>query len=177
MFLAIEPPARVCAQALAMRDDAIERVRWIHEAQAHITLRFIGEVEPSQEAVLCEALAQLCFQPFSLRLQAPGTFGRPPRVLWLSASPSAPVVALAARIEALLAPLQLDPERLPLLPHLTLARMERPSPIKLKRWMEKHEGSQTEAFQVDSVALYRSELRPEGARYTVLSRFRTGYSP
>lgn len=160
-----------------MRDDAIERVRWIHEAQAHVTLRFFGEMEPPQEAALREALVQLRFQAFSLRLKAPGTFGRPPRVLWLAASPSAPVVALAAQIEALLAPLQLEPERLPLSPHLTLARMERPSPIKLKRWMEKHEGVQTEAFQVDSVALYRSELQPEGARYAVLSRFRAGHSP
>jgi 2'-5' RNA ligase len=58
----------------------------------------------------------------------------------------------------------IEREKRPFLPHLTIARLR--EPVALQPKSEGENGP----FSIESVCLYKSELRPEGARYVVLER-------
>ena len=55
-------------------------------------------------------------------------------------------------------------EKRPFRPHLTIARLRTPGPVQPRS----HCGQAR--FAVESVCLYKSELKREGAAYTVLAR-------
>jgi 2'-5' RNA ligase len=55
-------------------------------------------------------------------------------------------------------------EKRPFRPHLTIARLRDPGPVRPRS------ESEQARFAVESVCLYRSELRREGAMYTVVAR-------
>jgi 2'-5' RNA ligase len=57
-------------------------------------------------------------------------------------------------------------EKRPFHPHLTIARLKQPAKIEPKSQLS------VLPYAVESVCLYRSELRREGARYTVIEQAR-----
>lgn len=59
-------------------------------------------------------------------------------------------------------------EKRPFRPHLTIARLRQPAIVQ-----PKYEGEPA-VYPVRSVCLYRSELRPEGARYTIIEQAELG---
>lgn len=153
--------------------------RWIRPEGIHLTLKFIGEVEPERLASIQEALARAVTRPpgIALALGRPGTFAdrRAPRVLWagLGATPDNALDSLVERIEAALAALDVRRERRPFRPHLTLARLpDGASEAQRRRAAELAvavEPPAVEAFQVAKVSLMQSFLGPGGARYERLA--------
>jgi len=78
-------------------------------------------------------------------------------------------------VEKGLTALDFPPEERPFRGHLTLGRVKgRRHLYQLQEALLKHQNFQAEAFDVGEIVLYRSELRPEGARYTSL--FRAGFT-
>ena len=71
---------------IAANRAAISGVRWVAEADLHVTLRFCGEIPQAAAQPLGDRaknlLAERCAAPLRLTLRETGTFGRPPRVLW-----------------------------------------------------------------------------------------------
>jgi 2'-5' RNA ligase len=172
-FVALELPeaAREAIGALQARlRPRLGRIRLVRPEGAHLTLRFLGETSPVRLASMREALgktASLC-PPFEARLGGLGTFPErgSPRILWLAVEVPDAVSSLQAACERAAVAAGFPPEGRPFRPHLTLGRWreraERP---------DLPEGTDLGLARVDALVIFRSELRPEGARYTALARF------
>jgi RNA 2',3'-cyclic 3'-phosphodiesterase len=134
----------------------------------HLTIRFLGWLEPGRLDALAAALREVKVDPFSISLDGIGAFGRGGlvRAVWLGLAAGGEELShLAGEVEARCAAVGFEPEGRPYHPHLTLARSrqmrgerlpELPPPPELPGWTVTH------------FRLYRSRLGPGGATYSVL---------
>lgn len=182
LFVAIELPEQVrssLAQAIQqLRPPLQGQLRWVDPRGVHLTLKFLGGVPGSMVDTLDHSMADAVrgTPPFELRLDGAGTFpaGRSPSVVWAGlAGDIASLEALAAAVESAMASLGMPSEKRVFQPHLTLARARgrlRPDLAGLLRErLEAVHYPGAEPFVVRGVSLMRSELRPDGARYTRLA--------
>lgn len=164
--------ARLAATAAELRARA-PGLAWVRADNLHLTLRFLGEVEPSalervREAV---AVAAAAVAPFTVALGGLGGFpsGRAPRVVWAGVVAGAEgLEALHAALEGALVARGIPGEGRTFHPHVTLARArDRRGAGGLERAL----GAGPGFGEVRVAALYLmcSELDPRGARYSVLA--------
>ncbi len=149
-------------------------VRWVRPDLLHLTLVFLGEVESTFiEAVkpgLREAAAAtVCFP---LRLVGVGAFPSPrrARVIWLGmeASSCDELVRLQRAAVRALVRKGFVPEARPFSPHLTIGRLPVPTDVSSLLASQQFE---SEPFEAERLALYRSVLRTQGPEYSVLATF------
>lgn len=103
--------------------------KWVEQENLHLTVKFLGKVEEDGVPAVTRAVATAVSEmaPFHLELAGWGTFGRPPRVLWVGVRGDlAGFRELRDRVDAALARLGFAPETKPFSPHLTLARFRSP---------------------------------------------------
>ena len=177
-FFAIElgSDARRAAADVARRlrdDPGGDGVRWVQPEALHVTLRFLGEIDPTRAAPLARraSLELAALPPFALRLAPAELFPSPrrPRVVALRLEPSAPLVELAAAVERAVVAEGFPREERPYRAHLTLGRVGArrfPSVAAL--------AVPAQEFAVEEVVLFRSELSPAGSRYTPIERVPLG---
>jgi 2'-5' RNA ligase len=138
----------------------------------HLTLRFLGDVADDQYRALERRLRQTPLgEPFDLSFDRLGAFPRPARarVLWIGIGRgSEALCSLAETAERTAVAAGFAAEERPYHPHLTVSRLRRPG--NLADLIEGFESAPIE-MPVVEVVLYRSHLRPEGARYEALERF------
>ena len=149
------------------------KVVWVKPAALHVTIKFIGEVEPAEVERLQELLAPpIDVAPFEIEWRGIGTFPsvKNPRALWLGViNGAAQLAAIEAEVSRRLAgvnAVELDDRVLQ--PHLTLGRVKMAGagidwPKILKAVEVRHATS-----VVDCVTLYRSQLSQQGPHYTGL---------
>lgn len=141
----------------------------------HLTLAFLGEQPDWQIEAVHEALSQISFPRFSLRLSGLDTFGEAkPHVVWAGIEKAEPVKALQAKVLGALHLAGLDLPRRRFRPHVTLARLDRLGPgedEKLARVLGKHQSFPSPEAQIDSFVLYRSMLTKSDPVYEVLADY------
>jgi RNA 2',3'-cyclic 3'-phosphodiesterase len=145
--------------------------RWVAPESLHLTVRFLGGVEPVRLDALAAALRTLEFEPFEVAVGGVGTFGRASavRVVWLGLTAGAAELGrLAGEVEARSASLGFEPEARPYNPHLTLARSRQ---RRGERLPEPPPPPEIPGWTVTRFRLYRSRLGPGGATYSVLEEF------
>ena len=102
------------------------RASWYQADDYHITLRFLGDHDVTQETQLIDAVAPIAVStsPFSVRLMPVGAFPNfySPEVLWVGVQPSAELIDLATRINEAMINMNVKRERHPFRPHVTVAR-------------------------------------------------------
>jgi len=167
-------------RALA-RDPSLKdlRLRWVRPENAHLTLKFLGEVEPERLAAIERALAGAVPGPpgVELGLLRAGSFHdrRAPRVIWVSLRAGDALRQLAERVETWLAAAGFPRDRRSFAPHLTLARLPEQVPPRLRERAAEITTacplSSVPPFRVEFVSLMRSHLGPEGSRYERLGAF------
>ena len=180
LFIAAELPsafrediARIGAAALAL---GIRGVRSVRAENAHLTLKFLGEVGANRvEDVLASMrLAAARSAPFTLRSGKLGAFPNAdaPRVLWLGVDGDlAALRRLRDYLEDALAAIGFQRDRRGFAPHVTAARvLDRVSHAAAKRLMNAAAAVPTTPveFAVKRLSLMRSDTRPGGAVYTRL---------
>lgn len=184
-FVAIElpePVRRVLREHALARIPSGSGVRVSKDAQLHLTLKFLGDVEPDllpdvERAVVAASAA---VEPFELILGQPGCFPGEarPRVLWVGLTDAGGgCQRWLAAAEPLLADLGIEPERRPFAPHVTLGRTkdDHPDGVRtVQRVVRVVKLPPGKPFRAEEVVLYRSELGPDGSRYSVLRRARLG---
>ena len=74
LFVALSIPPEV-AQSILLIQGGVPGARWMTREQLHLTLRFIGEVDGRDAAMLDDALAAIKAPAFSLQLHGVGQFG------------------------------------------------------------------------------------------------------
>ena len=186
-FVAIELPEVIRQklddiekQVQAQAGEAARKaVRWVHAANMHLTLKFLGEVSTANLQVLARMLrSEAQRQPaFDILLGGLGAFPnvRRPRVIWVGAEAPAGMLALQRAIEAETRTLGYPAEERPFSPHLTLGRISqnaRPEEVaQVARALGEVQVGEVGRVRVDAVHLFRSDLHPSGAVYTSLYRF------
>jgi 2'-5' RNA ligase len=155
-------------------------VAWVPAANLHLTLRFLGERSDEQlgevEAALVEAAAATA--PFVLTLHGLGAFPglERPRILWVGIADGAlPAREVQARVEAALERRGMPRERQAWHPHLTIGRVfderawRREAGLPLRQALAAAARRSFGILAVSRIALMRSDLSPQGARYRELA--------
>ncbi|MFN0151629.1 MAG: RNA 2',3'-cyclic phosphodiesterase [bacterium] len=177
-FVALPLPETARARLAALRHaaDPGAPVRWVAPDAIHLTLKFLGEIEPARVEAVKEALARHVGERGAFDFTLAGVGGFPalarPRVLWAGVSDGAPaVVALAERVEGALEPLGFPREARRFTPHVTIGRVK-DSPARAPRnWGERFGAAaslEPLAVRAETLVLFESRLSSSGARYSPL---------
>lgn len=150
-------------------------IKWTAVPSIHLTLKFLGEIDPAHLPELTAALraASSQSQGFMLRLSGLGGFPdlRNPRVIWCGLAGDLPgLEALQKGVELACAGLRLEEERRRFQPHLTLGRVRGKSNLQPLADYIKIAAVRECEFQVNEFNIYQSILKPQGAAYTVLQK-------
>ena len=173
--LSEEVRARAAGHAAELRRAFPEaRASWERPEKLHVTLKFLGEVEPARVADLSQAAGRAAsvVSPFELAIGGAGAFPPrgAPRVLWLGvADASGGLARLHGRLEDECAAEGFARERRPFSPHLTIARLRDPRTSGPLAAAHAAAGFADVAFNVSELRVVRSLLEPAGSRYVTVS--------
>ena len=172
LFIALRPPAAVREQLLDVME-GVPNARWQDDEQLHLTLRFVGEVEPRVGDDLVAALAQVRAPAPLVRLQGVGRFDKRGGALWAGVAPHQALAALHRKVDAACVRCGLPPERRAFLPHITLARLSGIAArgAAAERWLADTAGLASAPFVLEHLTLYESHLGPDGAAYEPVMRW------
>jgi RNA 2',3'-cyclic 3'-phosphodiesterase len=149
-------------------------VTWVKASHAHLTLVFLGNVDPDRATSVVEAVGRdLDLAPFDMVLEGVGVFPPrgAPRVLWIGiAGGAAEVIRLQRELAARVAALGIALEDRPFHPHLTLGRWRESRPPDRDRALAAARSRAIARVHVGHATLYESRLSPTGATYNPLTR-------
>lgn len=152
--------------------DVAADVAWVAEANLHVTLKFLGQIDAAAVTPIADALAVVAARTaaFELGVHGLGAFPTParPRIVWVGLTPATPLATLAADVDATLAALGFPRESRPFAAHVTLGRV-RESRRNAALTAALARPVECGPLAVRALSLMRSELRPRGARYTELA--------
>lgn len=183
LFAAIDLPDHAKEQLAATVDElraCRADVRWVRTDSMHVTLKFLGSVEPREVGSIDAALSRVAgaAAPTRGRLRNVGSFPhlRRPRVLWIGLETDGRALpALHREIDAAMGDLGCKREKRGFHPHVTLGRVKSNRGLaELREAVESRAGLDLGGVTIDAVTLFESELRRSGAVYTALGRYRLG---
>jgi len=147
--------------------------RSVPPQQLHLTLRFLGDVTETQLPRIDEALRQIAYPCFPLRIAGLGVFPNPkhPRVLWLGSGQNDALCELQSRIEAAVQSAGFPPESRAFTPHFTLARFKFSRAPEVEAFLAQQRGFDADTWEVSEFLLYSSTLQPQGALHEILRRY------
>ncbi len=173
LFVAIRPPAPIRERLLAVMG-GVQNARWQDDAQLHLTLRFIGEVDRHRAEDIAAALGSVRHQPFEIAISGVGSFGKRGKgALWAGVAPHDELKPLHKKVDQACLRVGIEPDNRAYHPHITLARLGRTAG-PLEPFIERWAGLSSQPFPVDGICLYESRLGSEGATYTVIERYPLG---
>jgi 2'-5' RNA ligase len=177
-FIAISLPEPVL-KAIVTAQETLKgsglKIRWVRKEGIHLTVKFLGDIDREDVEKIRGAMerATRAFSPFSLQGEGVGVFPdlKRPRVAWAGVSGDGEVLrALQRDLESQLSSLGFPKEKRPFKGHLTLGRVKgRLDRTKLREALEALGGFRTESFMAQSIVLFQSDLRPDGAVYSRLA--------
>ena len=149
-------------------------IKWVRPELIHLTLKFLGDVEETRAEEIDQTLESVCMghKSFELEFSTVGSFGRPPKVLWLGIEKAiSELEKLIQDIEQAFEELGFEKEQRPFSPHLTIARVKERRPDRqLLEIIDGFGKIDANAIKVDSVCFYKSQLTSDGPVYTLLKR-------
>lgn len=179
-FIAVEIPLdirqTVCAATSKLRNELGVLIRWVPIENMHLTLKFLGDISPSNVDLLSGMLRAETdlFNYFDLRLNGLGSFPslKRPRVIYIGIQAPAALESLQRGIESASRRLGYESEERGFSPHLTIGRVKQnvtaTEQQAIRRALENTKIDSLGTARVDSVHLYKSELKPNGSVYTKL---------
>lgn len=150
------------------------RMRWVAPENIHLTLKFLGDIDPSDTEPIAQAMSEAAegTSPLHLGAKGLGVFPtvRKARVLWIGLTGDThALIQLQNRLADRLADLGYEKESRSFKAHLTIARAkESPDPKQVLEAMEKFAAFASPNFSAGELILWQSQLKPSGAVYTKL---------
>lgn len=183
LFTAIELPKPVldhlqrAIDALRARPQLRDGISFSRPENLHVTLKFLGEVEDAHLPNLITALQKLRFGEMRFTVERfivlPGQ--GPARVLAANLiGDNSPLLDLFMQLEATVQPLGIAREARAYKPHVTVARIRRPSRKLTAQTLIRIVDPRllpTPEFTVTQGTLFQSVLTPTGPVYATLARF------
>ena len=180
LFIAIEIPAEVRRRLAEIEKELMASgadVKWVPEGNFHATLKFLGYVDEDRVEQVSRAVESAVkdSSAFEAALSGVGAFPNPrrPSVVWVGITSGVEEMkALAAKVEDALEPLGFAREERPFSAHITLGRTRSPrNADKLREIIERLREENVGPFEVEGVAVMKSDLRPTGPTYTCMADF------
>lgn len=183
-FLAIEPPREVLTAIGTiqnrLRSSCPFDIRWVKPEGIHVTLKFFGAISGEDIPAISQVVERQTGDMAPLKVSV-GTLGvfpslKRPRVLWIGMGGDIPpLILLQQRLEQDLAGLGFAGEERPFRPHLTIGRVKTPkTSADPEAFLRQGSSVAAGSFCADGLGLYKSDLTPQGARYTRLAWFPFG---
>jgi 2'-5' RNA ligase len=167
LFVALPIP-RAVADNIMLIQGGVPGARWQSREQLHLTLRFIGEVDGRDAAMLDDALAGIEAPAFDLQLHGVGQFGnRQPHALWAGVRNSEALEHLQRKVDNAIRRVGQPQDAHKFMPHVTLARLRNPDGGKMIEWLTHHALFTSAEFHVDAFHLYSSRLTSDGSVYAI----------
>jgi RNA 2',3'-cyclic 3'-phosphodiesterase len=177
LFLALNIPADVrrhCFEATAPLRLARPDVRWVGEAQLHLTLKFLGEQPDGLVPPLAAAIDRVAAttRPVDLALGAVGAFPtlKRPRVVYLTVAPDPKLELLHHDVEVACEALGVPLTGKPFRPHVTIGRGRDNADLAARRALRgaARQVRLKTVAPVASIDLMASELAEGGHRHRVV---------
>lgn len=179
-FLAIELSEETRSAVAGLRERlrrAGANASWPRPENLHLTLRFLGDIDDTQQTGIARRIREPLSALHSPELIVRGTGAFPnlrkPAVIWVGIeSPGSALAAVQDACEQAARAIGLDAEKKVFRPHITLARLREPYRAGgLVRALEAESGFFGGEFTASNVTLFSSTLTPQGAVYTPLEHF------
>jgi 2'-5' RNA ligase len=151
-------------------------VKWVPSENLHVTLKFLGETPEDRLKEIHEKLQEISsrHEPCHLHLHSVGLFPdkKRPRVVWIDMEDSEGLIKLQEDVEESFVSIGFKNDIRHFSPHLTIGRVRSlKGKDSLLREMEKLRDKDFGNIGVNKISLMKSELRPTGARYTMVAEY------
>lgn len=179
LFLSVDLPPELAEgiEAVQERFSAADGLRLTDPTQAHVTLKFLGEVENHRlddlQTAVSEAVADVDVEPFRAEVGGLGAFPSSEyiRVVWIGFSDGGPqLTRLHEALEAATTELGFEPEDHEFTPHVTIARMDDARGKELVQRTLREADPTVGSFRVEEVRLTESTLTDDGPDYETVAR-------
>ncbi|MGB9675195.1 MAG: RNA 2',3'-cyclic phosphodiesterase [Candidatus Nanoarchaeia archaeon] len=174
-FIAIALPegikAKITELIKEIKNDALE-AKFVKPEQAHITVKFLGDVPESQINEIKNSLMRFLSTKdcFELNLVGMGHFNK--KVLWIGSENENIFSNFAKELDEELSKIGISKERKPFRLHLTLARIKKiKNPTKFYEILTKYKKENFGKIFVSELVLIKSDLKRDGPIYTELAKF------
>ena len=178
-FIAFELPAAVLSLLDNLQQELKSlqlKVRWVRPENIHLTLKFLGDIDPGDIANVGEAMAAAVGEWAPLKLSVGGIGFFPgvkrPRVIWVGLGGEIQALQnLQRNLDQRLADLGFAKEKKSFKGHLTLGRFKGASNREtIRQIMSDYSDAGREEFTANRIILFKSDLKPSGAIYTRLKQ-------
>lgn len=174
LFIAI-PLSEEVKEYLALIQEKIisqaDKLKLVAKDQMHLTLKFLGEVQPEKIDKIRESLEKVKFESFYSYLVNLGIFPseKTIKVVWVGLAPEGKIFFLQKNVDAQLK--ELFKREKNFKPHLTLARVkfikDRNEFIQRLKTMQ----IESKNMEINSFRLVKSTLTPQGSIYEPIGEF------
>jgi 2'-5' RNA ligase len=150
-------------------------LKLVEPANIHITVRFLGAITPEQVDKIYEAIKNVKFSPFTIRLNGLGVFPtlNYPRVVWAGITDGATELkSIFEQLEPQIHDLGFAPDPNGFSPHLTIARVRSgANKQRLVDLVQRQQDYEFGVIKADCLRLKKSQLSPKGPTYTTLKEY------
>jgi 2'-5' RNA ligase len=153
-------------------------VKWVKPENVHITLYFLGDINPQEQHDVEEILqfSVKDMKPFPVRVRGLGGFPRveAPRVLWVGVKNETDELGQIYRAiqkEVTKRSIGENRERQGYTPHITVARLKVRPNRKLINEVKNLSDELCGSFSIGEVVLFKSTLTSSGSVYEVIDKF------
>jgi 2'-5' RNA ligase len=151
-------------------------VRWVDNQKMHLTLKFLGDISTENMGMVEKILQSESAKHPAMEIGIGGIGAFPkmrhPRVIWIGIEAPTELFDLRRGIEDGVARLGYPYDKYDFTPHLTLGRISRKASAKDVRTVGNVLHDCQVGFigvaRIEAVHLYKSDLYPDGAKYTCL---------
>ena len=155
-------------QQLSLLCAALPGAKWVNSENLHLSLRFVGDVDPHQAAEFSDALAALKCPQFTVRLQGLGIFGgKKPQTLWAGVAGNKTLADLARMHHNAARRAGLSPDGRKFTPHVTLARLRHTRPEIIAQYMIRNGAFESREFVIDEFIMFSARPRTGGGPYVI----------
>lgn len=172
LCLPVDPHLRKALGGISEELRCLVQVRasWVQAENFHVTVRFLGEIDP----LLIGELERICriatkqTPPFDLSIDRLGVFPSParPRVVWAGGQAPVEFLRLVSSINEGLLQLGFPDEGKDSIAHITLARIKGRADRSVMQAIGSLNGQFGWTLHVDRLILMESRLMPSGPAYT-----------
>jgi 2'-5' RNA ligase len=166
--------SRLTAAQKLLRETGSD-LKFVEPQNIHVTMRFLGDISPGMVDKIHEAMKNVKFTPFSIRLQGLGVFPslNYPRVVWAGMTEGVEQLkSIFTQLEPQIRALGFAADAYGFSPHLTIARVR--SGVNKQHLAElimNKSDYEFGAIKAACLRLKRSQLSPKGPTYSTLREF------
>jgi 2'-5' RNA ligase len=175
-FLAFELPLKIEAVVTRLSEELKQSsldAKWVKSGNIHLTVVFMGDVGVNEIPAIKEEVGSICltYGAFEVSLKGLGCFPhmRKPRVIWVGLDGDLERMSrFRDALQERLMPFGIREEKRRFAPHLTLGRFRKPKRMNSQELelLSSYGDLTSPVCSLTELVLFKSELKPGGARYT-----------